>query len=122
MKGQVMIEFALTFSIIFGLLVMLIFVTGEKIETIQKNNEIRYKLVKCYQTSDYILNEFSMNPNELNLTKVKDFVEENNLFVKFTNTNGEFSYGNYTSGNKISIRRVVIINGTLTFMDLVCRE
>ena len=122
MKSQVVIEFGLTFFIIFTLLVLLIFITYDKINTIQQNNEKDYNMILCYQRSDYIINTFSTNPNELNVSAVRNFVESKGDFMTLKNVYGTISFGNYTMGNKFFVRRIVVVNHTLTFMDLVCNS
>ena len=122
MKSQVVIEFGLTFFIVFTMLVLLIFITYDKIDTIQKENERNYNMILCYQRSDYIINTFSTNPNEINVSAVKSFIESKGDFMTLKNIYGTISFGNYTSGNKFSVRRIVVVNNTLTFMDLVCNS
>ncbi len=121
MKAQVTIEFALTFFIIFGLLVMLILITEDKISTIQERNYEDYAMVRCYHLSDFLISEYSSNPHEVNVSAIGSYVLSHGLFVKFENPVWSKNYGDLITGNKVSVRRWVIVNNTITSMDLVCR-
>ena len=122
MRAQVTIEFGLSFFIIFTMLVLLIFATFIKIDSITESNDRNYRLVKCYQKSDYIIEHFSTNPNEINLTAVKNYVIEEGDFMTLANSFRVVSFGNYTQSDKVSVRRIVIMDNVITTMDLVCNS
>ncbi len=122
MKSQIMIEFAVTFIIIFTLIVVLIVSSESKINYLSLENEKEYNLIKCIHASDYIVDQLSTNFYEINISAVKTFISENNYSIILTNQYGTVIYGNYTYGNKAIVRRYVVYNNTLTTMDLVCGQ
>ncbi len=122
MRAQIMIEFAVTFVIIFTLIVILILSSESKINYLSSENEKEYNLIKCIHASDYIVDQLSTNFYEINTSAVKNFASENNYSIILANQYGTVIYGNYTYGNKVIVRRYVIYNNTLTTMDLVCGQ
>ena len=118
MKGQISVEFIVTFSLFISLIIILlgsIFLKFNEYSTLQDRREL---ILKCKRVGDFIASNLSYRQNELNLSAVSNYLEGSDCSICWED-NGTHQISNST-GN-FSFERIFIINGSIEKVEVSCK-
>ena len=117
MKGQISVEFIITFSLFISLVIILlssIFLKFDEYNEIQQRQDL---ILRCKRVGDFIASNLSYKQNELNLSAVSNYLSGSDYSI-FWEDNGIHQIG--SSNWTYSIERIYIINGSIESVEVRC--
>ena len=118
MKGQISIEFLITFSLFILLIIILlgsIFLKFNEYNELQDRQDL---ILKCENVGDFIASNLSYRQNELNLSAVSNYLNGSDYSI-YWEDNGIHQIGN--SNWSFSFERIYIINGSIEKVGVRCK-